>query len=257
MRPGETGNAVRLIQQSMIDLKIDPMRLSTKKYGTPDGIYGKETAGAIKKYQKSKPGLKSDGVVGQNTMRALDTDLPGGGPKLPALPSATRYVVPGLVAARNQLKLGHSNLCWAYTYTMMVSWKRQQSLDARQLIANVGAKWVTLFDKNRGLSWSIAKEFYRAAGLRTEPLASFTVSRWAQMLRTYGPLSIFGRNNSLGGGHARMIYGIQDESKTCKTTMLILDPWKGADYGESFEKFLAKYEGAANVKALSAQIGHF
>lgn len=257
MRYGERGNAVRLIQQSMIDLSIDPMRLSIKKYSTPDGIYGNETVGAIKKYQRSKPHLKSDGVVGKNTMRALDKDLPGGGPKLPPLPSRTKYVVPGLVAARNQLRLGHSNLCWAYTYTMMISWKRQQSLDARQLIAGVGTTWLKLFDKNRGLQWNQAKAFYHAGGLRAEPLANITVSKWAHMLRFYGPLSIFGRNNSLGGGHARMVYGIQDESNVGKTTMLILDPWKGADYGESFEKFLAKYEGPANIKGLNAQIGHF
>ncbi len=256
IRYGNRGNAVRIIQQSMIDLGISPMTNSIKKYGSPDGIYGNETKLAIKKYQGNK-GLTSDGVVGQNTMRALDTDLPSGGPKLPPLPSPSRYVVPGLVTARDQLRLGHSNLCWAYTYTMMVSWKRQQSVFARQLIDDVGAKWLTKFDANNALPWVETSLFYQNAGLRVEPMMSFPLSEWIQMLKWYGPLSIHGLNNSLGGGHVRMLYGVQDNGSESTTTMLILDPWRGADYGESYEKFLAKYEGAGGQVGRTAQIAHF
>jgi len=256
MRRGERSHACRLIQQSMIDLGIDPMTTTIKKYGSPDGIYGNETKATVKKYQMSKS-LTSDGVTGRNTMRALDTDLPGAGPNLPPLPARSRYVVPGLVAARNQLRLGHSNLCWAYTYAMMVSWKRQQSVDARQLVADVGAKWLTNFDRNRGLGWSETTAFYRDAGMRVEPLMSFPISEWAEMLKSYGPLSIHGLNNSLGGGHVRMLYGIQGDGNPRSTTMLILDPWRGADYGESYEKFMAKYEGAGAQAGRTAQIGHF
>ena len=78
MRHGEKGQAVRLIQQCMIDLSINPMTNSIKRCGSPDGIYGRETKVAVDSYQTSKR-LSSDGVVGQNTMRALDVDLPNGG----------------------------------------------------------------------------------------------------------------------------------------------------------------------------------
>jgi hypothetical protein len=256
MRYGENSQAVRLIQQSMIDLNIDPMANSIKKYGSPDGIYGSETRKAVKKYQTSKH-LTNDGVVGQNTMRALDTDLPGAGPKLPALPAASRYVVPGLVAARDQLQLGHSNLCWAYTYAMLVSWKRQQSVDARQLVTNVGATWLSRFDGNQLLLWVDTTAFYRAAGMRVEPLMSFPIFEWSEMLKSYGPLSVHGLNNSLGGGHVRMLYGVQGGADPRSTTMLILDPWRGADYGESYEKFMAKYEGGGAQSGRTAQIAHF
>ncbi len=256
MRYGENSQAVRLIQQSMIDLNIDPMTNSIKKYGSPDGIYGSETKKAVKKYQTSKR-LTSDGVVGQNTMRALDTDLPGAGPKLPALPAPGRYVVSGLVAARDQLQLGHSNLCWAYTYAMLVSWKRQQSVDARQLVANIGATWLSRFDGNQTLLWVDTTAFYRAAGMRVEPLMSFPISEWTEMLKSYGPLSVHGLNNSLGGGHVRMLYGVQGGADPRSTTMLILDPWRGADYGESYEKFMAKYEGGGAQSARTAQIAHY
>jgi hypothetical protein len=219
MRYGEHSHAVRLIQWSMINLGIDPMTISIRKYGTPDGIYGNETKGAVRKYQTSKR-LTSDGVVGQNTMRALDADLPGGGPKLPPLPARSRYVVSGLVVARDQLRLGHRNLCWAYVYTMMVSWKRQQSVDARQLVADVGATWLSLFDSNQGLPWAATSAFYRDAGMRVEPLMSFPVSEWNEMLRSYGPLTAHGVNNSLGGGHVRMLYGVQGDGNPPTTTML-------------------------------------
>lgn len=257
MRRGERGQAVRLIQQSMIDLGIDPMTISIKRYGSPDGIYGNETKAAVRKYQQSKS-LSQDGVVGRNTMRALDADLPGAGPQLPPLPSpATRYTVPGLVAARDQLRLGHNNLCWAYTYAMMMSWKRQQSVDARELVAAVGSKWVTKFDNNNQLAWSETSDFYRNAGMQVEPLMSFPIEAWAEMLRSYGPLSIHGLNNSLGGGHVRMLYGVQGDGDPRTTTMLILDPWHGADYGEAYEKFMAIYEGGGAQTGRTAQIGHF
>lgn len=260
MRAGEQSQSVRVIQQAMIQLGIDPMTISIKKYGSPDGIFGAETKRAIKKYQKNHTGptLTSDGVVGQNTMRALDADLPGGGPKLPPLPSRSRYVVPGIMAARNQLARGHTNLCWAYSYAMLVSWRRQQSFEIRPLIASVGATWLARYDANRGLPWLQGKQFYNAGGLRTEPLQSFPVSRWSELLRSHGPLLMDTLNNSLRGGHARVLYGVQGDGSPRGTTMLILDPWRGADYGESYEKFIAKYEGVAGQATLrTALIAHY
>lgn len=255
MRYGERGNDVRLIQQALIDLRIHPMTNSIKKYGSPDGIYGSETKSAVKKYQK-KIGFTDDGVIGQDTMQDLDSALPSIGGRLPTLPSITSYVVPGLVVARDQLRLGQRNLCWAYTYAMMASWKRQQGTDARQLISDVGSKWLTYFDNNRPLPWSEFSMFYSSAGMRIEPMRSISISQWSQMLRTHGPLIIDGLNNSLGGGnsHIRMLYGVQD-SVNMTTIMRILDPWGGTDYGESYENFLAKYEGTAGHP--TGQIAHF
>jgi hypothetical protein len=256
MRRGERSNDVRIIQQSIIDLGVAPLTTPVKKYGTPDGIFGSETKRAVKKYQTSK-GLGADGVVGQNTMRALDADLPNAGPKLPPLPGPNRYVIPGIVAARNQLQQGHNNLCWAYTYTMMLSWKRQQSLNARQVVAEVGATWAANFDANQTLSWTRTSSFYRDAKMRIEPMMSFQISEWTEMLKAYRPLALHGLNNSLSNGHVRMLYGVQGDGEPQTTTMLILDPWLGADYGEAYEKFLAKYEGGGAQVGRTAQIAHF
>lgn len=256
MRSGERGQPVRLIQQALINLGISPLTSSVSKYGSPDGIFGGETKSAVKKYQTSKL-LSSDGVIGKNTMQALDTDLPNAGPSLPALPSTSRFTVPGMMVARDQLKLGHSNLCWAYVYAMMVSWKRQQSVDARQLVADVGSSWVALFDSNQALPWVQTTNFYRAAGMRTEPLMSITAEVWAEMLKYHGPLTVHGLHSGLSGGHVRLVYGVQGDGDPKTTMMLILDPWGGQEYGESFERFTAKHEGAASQQGRTTQIGHF
>ncbi|KAM3099726.1 peptidoglycan-binding protein [Phormidesmis sp. 146-12] len=70
MRPGERGQAVQILQQALIDLKF-PMPISTRRRGTPDGIYGAETTATVRKFQQ-RYGLKPDGIVGKNTLSRLD-----------------------------------------------------------------------------------------------------------------------------------------------------------------------------------------
>ncbi len=81
LRSGEKGEAVKAVQQGVIDDGI-PMPVSTKKTGAPDGDYGGETVKAVKEFQ-TKHGLLdggvADGVVGRRTLRKLD-ELAGSGP---------------------------------------------------------------------------------------------------------------------------------------------------------------------------------
>ena len=70
MRQGERGRAVQKLQQALIDLGF-PMPISTRRRGTPDGIYGAETTTTIRKFQR-KHRLKVNGIVGRDTMRRLD-----------------------------------------------------------------------------------------------------------------------------------------------------------------------------------------
>ena len=197
-------------------------------------------------------------------------ELPGGGgsssPEYssgvwdpsPESGSDSSYVVPGMMAARDQLAQGHTNLCWAYSYAMLESWRRQQSLEVRQLIEGVGSAWLQRYDNNRGLPWVQGKEFYNAAGLTTEPLQCFPVSHWTELLRNHGPLLLDTLNNSFQGGHARVLYGVEGDGTPSGTRMLILDPWKGADYRESYEDFIAKYDGVAYQEPIrTAVIAHY
>lgn len=82
--PGESGEAVRLVQQALIDLGF-PLPISTRKFGTPDGVYGSETKKQVKAFQ-AKFNLTQDGTTGRQTMTKLDELLPNAGAPLPPLP---------------------------------------------------------------------------------------------------------------------------------------------------------------------------
>ena len=75
------------------------------------------------------------------------------------------------------------------------------------------------------------------------------------MLRSYGPLAIAGVDGSFKTGHVRTIYGIQGDENPESTTMLILDPFFGTRYGESYEKFYAGFDLHASDEG--GLIAHF
>lgn len=71
MRQGETGDAVVLIQDALIDLGY-PMPLSTRNgEALPDGIFGQETKKRVAEFQRDEH-LMQDGVPGRNTLHVLD-----------------------------------------------------------------------------------------------------------------------------------------------------------------------------------------
>lgn len=65
---GDTGPQVKTLQQALIALGFDP--------GTPDGDYGASTQAAVQKFQTSK-GLQPDGIVGPQTLQALQSAVSG------------------------------------------------------------------------------------------------------------------------------------------------------------------------------------
>ncbi|GGC24146.1 hypothetical protein GCM10011371_09790 [Novosphingobium marinum] len=73
LRSGARGRAVHLVQFALIDAG-HAMPRSIGGSMSPDGIYGTETANAVRAYQTSK-GLTADGEVGRNTMAALDAQF--------------------------------------------------------------------------------------------------------------------------------------------------------------------------------------
>lgn len=256
MKYGNRGHAVRLIQQSMIDLGVDSMTASIKKFGTVDGDFGRESKSAIKKYQRSKT-LTGDGVVGRFTMRALDTDLPNAAENLPPLPAHTRYTVPGAITVFDQVAGGHSMGCWAYSYTMMLSWKNKVTITPATALQNAGEPWNTTFTSNAGLSRTATKQFYQSVGMTVEPMQSYPLTEWAGLLQAYGPLTIHAVTGSLSGGHVRILYGVSGDDTPRGTNMQIIDPWNGRKYTETYEKFLAKYEGGGAQAGRTAQLGHW
>jgi peptidoglycan hydrolase-like protein with peptidoglycan-binding domain len=67
---GEKSDAVAKIQQALVDLGY-PMPISTRKTGSPDGIFGSETRATVKQFQRDH-GLYPDGIVGRKTLGELD-----------------------------------------------------------------------------------------------------------------------------------------------------------------------------------------
>ncbi len=254
MRLGDRGHAVRLVQQSLIDLGVGALPVSVRKYGSPDGIYGRETRAAVHKFQSGQPGLVADGVVGRNTIRRLDTLLPNANPRLPALPSRARYIVPGIKPAIAQPT---NNVCWATAYTILRSWKDKTSYQISTVMDMVGAKYRRRFDNNQGLSWGDYPEFCRLARMRSEPLQCLPVSSWVELLRTYGLLFI-GAPWLPGpvGGHVRVLEGVTGDGNMGSTWMKIIDPWGGRRYPETLELFNAIYEDGG-LQDRKIQIAHF
>jgi hypothetical protein len=68
LSPGDTGEQVKVLQQA-----LNSLGYST---GKPDGVYGPTTQIAVEKFQAAK-GLAQDGVVGTETLNALQQALSG------------------------------------------------------------------------------------------------------------------------------------------------------------------------------------
>ena len=66
LNPGDTGQQVKVLQQALTALGFSP--------GKADGDYGPTTQAEVEKFQTSK-GLTADGVVGQQTLAALQQAL--------------------------------------------------------------------------------------------------------------------------------------------------------------------------------------
>jgi hypothetical protein len=68
LKPGDTGEQVKILQQALTALHFSP--------GKADGDYGPTTQAEVEKFQLSK-GLAEDGIVGQQTLAALQQALSG------------------------------------------------------------------------------------------------------------------------------------------------------------------------------------
>jgi peptidoglycan hydrolase-like protein with peptidoglycan-binding domain len=75
------------------------MPISTRKAGAPDGIYGKETHGAVYKFQTDQK-LGKDGVAGRQTIQRLDTILASRKKPTPVRPAPPPPPAPTPIAPR-------------------------------------------------------------------------------------------------------------------------------------------------------------
>lgn len=154
---------------------------------------------------------------------------------------AIDYAIPGVFGPLAQPS---GNACWATVYTMLVSWRRQQSLSIETALAGVGQKWVDLFKADTGLPGDEKAAFLTAAGMVAEPPQSYSLDGWEQLLRNYGPIWVT-TDEAPGKAwaiHARVITAIRGDGTPEQTFFTIVDPAGGRQYQESIATFIPKYE---------------
>lgn len=155
--------------------------------------------------------------------------------------AAIDYSIPGVFGPLAQPT---GNSCWATVFTMLVSWRRQQSLSIEDALATVGKQWGDLFTADTGLPGDQKSAFLTAAGLIAEPPQSYSLEGWEQLLRNYGPIWVT-TDEAPGKAwaiHARVITAIKGDGTPEKTFFTIVDPAGGKQYQESIATFIPKYE---------------
>lgn len=107
LRRGRTDPAVAKMQQGMIDDGFN-MPISTRKTGSPDGIFGPETYKTVRRFQK-KHTLKVDGVAGRQTIGKLDELAEARPPRRREIPPTEEKMGERVAEKMKQANLGHSS----------------------------------------------------------------------------------------------------------------------------------------------------
>ncbi len=249
LKKPEKGQAVRLVQQALIDCGFY-LPKSTARYGTPDGIFGDETEKALAAFQKSHRLKKIDGHAGHDTLYEMDKIFPMPTPPLPPLPGFTAdgklyYRVPGLIEGKMQDKIMS---CWATCFAMMLSWKQNMSLTIDAAVRRLGEPFIAYYVTDCGLPPHQSLEFARRGGLKGEPLFNLSPEGLLDMLQQSGLLwkgyawMVFNKGKQVIGRHVIIVYGIQGDGSGAGTNVFYLDPSDGFSHSMIFSKFAADAE---------------
>ena len=74
LKPGESGQAVRLLQEALIAVGY-PLPRSTRPNGDVDGIYGRETARKVQEFERDHRLAVDRGIAGMQVLTNLDAEL--------------------------------------------------------------------------------------------------------------------------------------------------------------------------------------
>ena len=132
--------------------------------------------------------------------------------------------------------------CWAASAAMVVGWRDQVSIADSEI-----ARMVPVIDAYRQGLWPRERrQLADAWNLVAEPPASYTIESWGRMLQDHGPLYIDMTWDAAGGGHARVLVGMESDGNPdgSGTTMYMHDPWPDSPgrIKLPFDEFLALYE---------------
>ncbi|HSC79581.1 MAG TPA: papain-like cysteine protease family protein, partial [Chitinolyticbacter sp.] len=133
--------------------------------------------------------------------------------------------------------------CWAASAAMVVGWR-----DNRRITDQEIAGMVPVIDAYKNGLWpNERRQLADAWNLVAEPPASYTIDQWHDMLAHYGPIYVDMTWDTQGGGHARVLVGMQSDGAPdgSDTYMFLHDPWpqSAGRIKLSYAQFLALYEG--------------
>ena len=75
IRKGHSSDGLHYLQMALLDAGYLMPRSTGGSGRSPDGVFGNETDGIVREFQR-KNRLSDDGIIGPNTMRAMDRILP-------------------------------------------------------------------------------------------------------------------------------------------------------------------------------------
>jgi hypothetical protein len=153
------------------------------------------------------------------------------------------YHVPGIFETIAQPS---SMVCWATVFTMLKSWKEQDSYEIDAALVTVGEQYVDLFNSNSALATSQFLPFLSSAGIQHLAPQNLTIDGWLQRLKTSGPIWVGTMNSTDPGAglHSRLIRGMTGDGTPGATYFEIIDPDGGREYDEALPVFIKKYEDA-------------
>jgi hypothetical protein len=141
-----------------------------------DGIFGSQTEDVVRKFQKAN-GIREDGVVGENTLQALEKAMRGRGK------TYDRKLSSGLVLYEVPLiPQPNDDSCWAAAMAMVVSYARKTSYSPQDIAD------AAVMNLNSSYGWEIlliAADYWR---LRSLPMTSNTPEIWIDYLKRFGPV---------------------------------------------------------------------
>ena len=173
--------------------------------------------------------------------------------------SSFDYTVPGLIVPVRQPS-GMS--CWAAMFTMMYSWKNQQSISIENAVATLGGNYLSVFRKNTGLSINENRNLANAAGMTAEPLYNPSIQGWLNLLRRHGLLWTsygwrqFGPDGITevrAGRHIIIFYGMYGDGTAAGTHVRYVDPSDGRKHTMTVSQMVNQHETGFAMRNLTDQ----
>jgi hypothetical protein len=149
--------------------------------------------------------------------------------------------------------------CWAAMFTMMLSWRRQQSIAIPAAVAELGPPYTDYFQHDRGLPISANRRLAQTAGMRAEELMNLTAEGWELLLRQHGLLwTSYGwrqfdaqGSEVRAGRHIVIVYSIRGDGSARETTVLYVDPGDAGYHEIRFRDFAERHETGYTMRLLT------